>query len=222
MEETRQKKKEANFFDKIKGFFVDEEPKQEEVSSVVMQVRKERSISFDIATGTFNTEHVPPQWQEIFDTLKLSKDDLKNKDVANIIVEETIMQQAKSQAENIMDPNLHKKLKDAQDEEKKYAAALRKSKVSGLPPPPPPPPMLASLRAPQGSFAHKRANLMEEIRNNNLKLNHVETSEKGFNLDLTNMNKEDRLDHAERLRLKLKMRKNALNRREASDNSSSD
>ena len=26
MEETRQKKKEANFFDKIKGFFVDEEP----------------------------------------------------------------------------------------------------------------------------------------------------------------------------------------------------
>ena len=30
---------------------------------------------------------------------------------------------------------------------------------------------------------------MDEIRNNNLKLNHVETSEKGLNLDLTNMNK---------------------------------
>ena len=41
-----------------------------------------------------------------------------------------------------------------------------------------------------------------------------------MNLDLTNMNKEDRMDHAERLRQKLKMRKKALNRREASDSES--
>ena len=61
---------------------------------------------------------------------------------------------------------------------------------------------------------------MDEIRNNNVKLKHVETSEKGFNLDLTNMNKEERMDHAERLRMKLQMRKKALNRRQASDNES--
>ena len=61
---------------------------------------------------------------------------------------------------------------------------------------------------------------MDEIRNNNVKLKHVETSEKGINLDISNMNKEDRIDHAERLRMKLQMRKKALNRREASDDES--
>lgn len=61
---------------------------------------------------------------------------------------------------------------------------------------------------------------MDEIKNNQVKLKHVETSEKGINLDLTNMNKEDRMDHAERLRQKLKMRKQALNRRQASDSES--
>lgn len=34
------------------------------------------------------------------------------------------------------------------------------------------------------------------------------------------MNKEERMDHAERLRMKLQMRKKALNRREASDDES--
>lgn len=61
---------------------------------------------------------------------------------------------------------------------------------------------------------------MDEIRNNKVQLKHVETSEQGMNLDLANMNKEDRMDHAERLRQKLKMRKKALNRREASDSES--
>ena len=88
--------------------------------------------------------------------------------------------------------------------------------MGNLPPPPPPPPVLGppTMRTSMGS---KRANLMDEIRCNNVKLKHVETSEKGINLDISNMNKEDRIDHAERLRMKLQMRKKALNRREASD-----
>jgi hypothetical protein len=34
-----------------------------------------------------------------------------------------------------------------------------------------------------------------------------------MNLDISNMNKEERMDHAARLREKLQMRKQALNRR---------
>ena len=65
-------------------------------------------------TGTFNTEHVPPEWQELFDTLKLSKEDLKDKEVVNIIVEETIMQQVKNQAEQSMDGDLQRRVKEAE------------------------------------------------------------------------------------------------------------
>ena len=98
--------------------------------------------------------------------------------------------------------------------------------MQGLPLPPPPPPLLlvpdmpTSTNNRMSSFTNKRSNLMDEIKNNQVKLKHVETSEKGINLDLTNMNKEDRMDHAERLRQKLKMRKQALNRRQASDSES--
>jgi ribosome recycling factor len=54
---------------------------------------------------------------------------------------------------------------------------------------------------------------MEEIRNNKIQLNHVSKSNEGVNLDISNMNKEERNDHVERLRKKLQMRKQALNRR---------
>ena len=93
---------------------------------------------------------------------------------------------------------------------------MRKTKAMNLPPPPPPPPLLgpSTMRV---SMASKRGNLMEEIRNNNLKLNHVSTRENQLNLDISDMNKEDRLDHAERMRLRLQQRKKALNRREADD-----
>jgi len=57
---------------------------------------------------------------------------------------------------------------------------------------------------------------MDEIRNNKLKLNHISKINNGVNLDISNMNKEERMDHAELLRQKLKLRKKALNRREAS------
>lgn len=66
--------------------------------------------------------------------------------------------------------------------------------MNNLPPPPPPPPILGPppklSDAPRKTTNTARANLMDEIRNNNVKLKHVETSEKGINLDLTNMNKE--------------------------------
>jgi tmRNA-binding protein len=38
-----------------------------------------------------------------------------------------------------------------------------------------------------------------------------------MNVDISNMNKEERMDHAARLREKLLLRKKALNRRSASD-----
>ena len=40
---------------------------------------------------------------------------------------------------------------------------------------------------------------------------------KGVELDLSSMNKEERLDLADHIRIKLQMRKQALNRRKASD-----
>lgn len=51
---------------------------------------------------------------------------------------------------------------------------------------------------------------MDEIRNNKLKLNHVSQANNGVNLDISNMNKEERMDHAELLRQKIKQRKKAL------------
>ena len=50
-----------------------------------------------------------------------------------------------------------------------------------MPPPPPPPPILhppslSKNEGPRTTGTTARTNLMEEIRNNNLKLNHVETS----------------------------------------------
>lgn len=72
---------------------------------------------------------------------------------------------------------------------------VRKSKMMNLPPPPPPPPALGppGVRA---SISSKRNNLMEEIRNNNVKLNHVVTKENQLTLDISDMNREDRMDHA--------------------------
>ena len=125
----------------------------------------------------------------------MSKEDLADKEVVNIIVEETIMQQMKHEAENSMNRDLQKRINEAEQEQKEYIEACRKSTKLGVPPPPPPPPLLGPPEPvnPQSghraSYANKRANLMDEIRNNKVKLKHVETSEKGINLDLTNMNK---------------------------------
>ena len=38
-------------------------------------------------TGTFNTDQIPPEWQELFDSLNLKEEDLHDKEVVNIIVE---------------------------------------------------------------------------------------------------------------------------------------
>jgi hypothetical protein len=92
--------------------------------------------------------------------------------VVNIIVEETIMHQVKNEAESNPNKELHKKIKEAEEEENKYYESLRASKVNNLPPPPPPPPILGPPNRSSGSMS-KRANLMDEIRSNNLKLKHV-------------------------------------------------
>lgn len=63
------------------------------------------------------------------------------------------------------------------------------------PPPPPPPPLLAPVSA-RASMLSARTNLMDEIRNNNLKLKHVEVNNsqgvQSVNVDLSDMNKEER------------------------------
>jgi hypothetical protein len=53
---------------------------------------------------------VPPEWQEVFDSLKLSKEDLANKEVMGIIIEETVLNQAKRQAEQEFNKDLQKKI----------------------------------------------------------------------------------------------------------------
>jgi len=57
---------------------------------------------------------VPPEWQEVFDALKLSKEDLNNKDVMGVIIEETVLNQAKRQAEQESNKDLQKKIHMAQ------------------------------------------------------------------------------------------------------------
>lgn len=63
---------------------------------------------------------------------------------------------------------------------------------------------------------------MAEIRNSNLKLKPVQKTSTGVALDASSMNREERKDLCEHLRLKLQRRKLALNRRKSSHSSDSD
>ena len=107
-------------------------------------------------------------------------------------MEETILQQVKAQAERNQDKNLQSRIKEVEEEEKQYMEAYRQTVRMNLPPPPPPPPLLLAppqLADNRASFATKRGNLMEEIRNNKIQLNHVSKIMDGVNLDISNMNK---------------------------------
>lgn len=85
-------------------------------------------------------------------------------------------------------------------------------------PPPPPPPLLSPMNRISMSKVNNRANLLDEIRNNNIKLKHVKTNEKGgINIDLSAMDTVDRDDFATALRKKIAMRKRALNKYKDSD-----
>lgn len=87
-----------------------------------------------------------------------------------------------------------------------------------IPPPPPPPPLLSPMNRISMNKINSRANLMDEIRNNNIKLKHVKTNEKGgINIDLSAMDTVDRDDFATALRKKIAMRKRALNKYRDSD-----
>jgi hypothetical protein len=179
-----------------------------------------------LVDGTFNTENVPPEWQEVFDGLKLNKEDLANKEVMGIIIEETVLNQAKRQAEQEYNKDLQQKIQRAQkeitQEETDFQDDISRNTMMNLPPPPPPPPPpLLSPPNARVSALSARSNLMDEIRSNNLKLKHVEvkksTGGEQVNLDISDMNKEERNEHIENLRKKLMMRKQALNRREADE-----
>jgi hypothetical protein len=62
-----------------------------------------------------------------------------------------------------------------------------------LPPPPPPPPPLLTPQNMRTSLRPNRANLLDEIRNNNVKLKHVEINNKNgkdqMTVDISDMNK---------------------------------
>lgn len=142
-----------------------------------------------------------------------------------MIVEETILNQAKRQAEQESNKDLQRKVQMAEQDIKKehteYQEDVRRNTTLNLPPPPPPPPPLLTPPNMRNSMSNNRSNLMDEIRNNNLRLKHVEVNIKEgkdqVTLDISDMNKDERNDHIENLRKKLQMRKKALNRREDDD-----
>lgn len=142
-----------------------------------------------------------------------------------MIVEETILNQAKRQAEQESNKDLQRKVQMAEQDIKKehteYQEDVRRNTTLNLPPPPPPPPPLLTPPNMRNSLSNNRSNLMDEIRNNNLRLKHVEVNSKEgkdqVTLDISDMNKDERNDHIENLRKKLQMRKKALNRREDDD-----
>lgn len=73
-----------------------------------------------------------------------------------------------------------------------------------LPPPPPPPPILSPMNRISMHKVSNRANLMDEIKNNNIRLKHVQTNEKGgINIDLSSMDTVERDDFATALRKKV-------------------
>lgn len=90
-----------------------------------------------------------------------------------------------------------------------------------LPPPPPPPPPLLTPPSMRTSSLSNRTNFLDEIRNNNVKLKHIEVNNKEgqnqISMDISELNKEERYDHIENIKKKLQMRKKALNRRESDD-----
>ncbi len=120
---------------------------------------------------------MPPEWQEVFSELQLSKEDLNNKDVMGVIFEETILEQAKRQAQQDANRDLQKKVQQAEHdfhkEQKEFQEEVHRNTVLNLPPPPPPPPPLLTPPNMRTSVSSGRSNLMDEIRNNNLKLKHV-------------------------------------------------
>ena len=223
IEEAKKREEKGGFFNRIKNFFAGDSDNEEQQESEVINFKKNTSIQFDLATGTFNAENVPPEWQEMFDQLGLDKNDLENKEVMGVIVEETILARAKKQAEQENNRALSKQVKDAQNEITQENAswkeeARRNTRLNLPPPPPPPPPPLLGPPQARQSSTGNRANLLEEIRNNNLKLNHVEVNANNqVNLDLADMNREERSDHIDNIRKKLQMRKRALNRRNSDD-----
>lgn len=109
----------------------------------------------------------------------------------------------------------------SKQEEKDFHEEIKRNTILNLPPPPPPPPPLLTPPNMRTSMASNRTNLMDEIRNNNLRLKHVEVNTKEgkdqVTVDISDMNKEERNDHIENLRRKLQMRKKALNRRDDDD-----
>ena len=79
-----------------------------------MAVKKLNSVKFNLEDGTFDTKNIPPEWQEMFDALSLGKEDLQDKAVVGLIMEETVMANVKRQAEKENNQDLQRKIARAE------------------------------------------------------------------------------------------------------------
>lgn len=68
---------------------------------------KAKTIHFD-ENGGIITENLPPEWEEIFKVCGVKKSDLKKQEIAQLIMEETILHETKKAA--LKDPTIMEKV----------------------------------------------------------------------------------------------------------------
>jgi hypothetical protein len=152
----------------------------------------------------------------MFDQLHLKKEDLKDKEIMGIVFEETILAQAKKQAEREGNKDMQLKIKEAQKEQendiKQYEQDIRRATQLNLPPPPPPPPLTPLFVPTEARKSHisNRNNLMGEILVGDFKLKHVEVNQKKeqqtVSMDISNMEKDERKDLGQIIAAKIRRR----------------
>lgn len=101
VEEELRKRKENSFFGKIKNIFRKSETMKTE--SVVIDVVKSNSVSID-KQGNFHTQSISPEWEEILRRSGLKPADMHDKQIAQMVLEETIIYETKKAAES--DPTI--------------------------------------------------------------------------------------------------------------------
>ncbi len=65
---------------------------------MVLEVVKSNSVCID-RQGNFQTKNMSPEWEEILRRSGLNPNDMKNKEIAQLVLEETIIFETKKAAE---------------------------------------------------------------------------------------------------------------------------
>lgn len=100
-EEEQRIKSEKSLFGKFKSMF--RKPNIQPRESVVLEVVKSNSITIG-KDGQFYAQALSPEWEEIIRRSGLKPADMNNKDIAKIVMEETIIYQTRKAAE--ADPSI--------------------------------------------------------------------------------------------------------------------